>query len=96
MPTYAYRCNACGNQFEVFQSIKSDPVAECPRCKKSTTARLISGGGGLLFKGGGFYITDYRSDAYKESAKKDEAAQAPQCGQGACAACTPETTAASS
>lgn len=71
MPTYEYQCDACGNKFEKFQSIKSGPVKKCPKCGKSKVRRLISSGAGLIFKGSGFYITDYRSDSYKEKAKSE-------------------------
>lgn len=70
MPTYEYRCPSCGREFERFQRMSDPPGAPCPDCGKAAE-RLISGGGGLLFKGEGFYITDYRSDAYKEKAKQD-------------------------
>ena len=71
MPTYEYKCNACGHEFEAFQSIKDDPLTTCPRCGKDEVQRLISPGGGLIFKGSGFYITDYRSSSYKQAANKD-------------------------
>ena len=71
MPTYQYRCPSCGHEFEQFQSITDNPVESCPKCG-STPQRLISGGAGLLFKGSGFYITDYRSESYKAAAKKEE------------------------
>ena len=74
MPTYEYECSACGHQFEEFQSIKAKPTVVCPKCKKRKVKRLISAGGGFIFKGSGFYITDYRSDKYKEAAKNDVAA----------------------
>ena len=73
MPTYEYACEACGHKFEEFQSIKAKPTTRCPVCKKKKVKRLISGGAGFLFKGSGFYITDYRSDAYKAAAKSDSA-----------------------
>jgi putative FmdB family regulatory protein len=80
MPTYEYVCEKCGHQFEQFQSISAKPLATCPetactqkRWGKGKVKRAISGGAGLLFKGSGFYITDYRSDKYKEAAKKDSA-----------------------
>ncbi len=73
MPTYEYRCSGCGHEFEQFQPITEDPISECPQCKEKPQ-RLISGGGGLLFKGSGFYITDYRSKAYKDQASKDKSA----------------------
>jgi len=71
MPTYEYKCDACGNKFEKFQSIKSGPIRKCPSCGKSKVRRLISTGAGLIFKGSGFYITDYRSESYKEKAKSE-------------------------
>lgn len=71
MPTYEYKCDACGHAFEKFQSMTAAPVRKCPDCGKNKAKRLISAGAGLIFKGGGFYITDYRSEAYKESAKKE-------------------------
>ncbi len=73
MPTYEYACSACGHQFEEFQSIKAKPVVVCPKCKKRKVKRLISSGAGFIFKGSGFYTTDYRSDSYKASAKSDSA-----------------------
>ncbi len=72
MPTYDYTCDACQQQWEEFQSIKAEPLKKCPHCKKNKARRLISGGGGFLFKGSGFYITDYRSDSYKKSADADK------------------------
>src|SRR5436190_2652572 len=71
MPTYEYACSACGHQFEEFQSIKAKPTTLCPNCGKRKVKRLISAGGGFIFKGSGFYITDYRSDSYKDAAKND-------------------------
>lgn len=60
MPTYEYRCRACGHDFERFQKISDDPVRTCPECGEDEAERLISAGGGLVFKGSGFYATDYR------------------------------------
>ena len=71
MPTYEYKCEACGHTFEKFQSMSSAPIRKCPVCGKSKVKRLIVAGAGLIFKGSGFYITDYRSDAYNQAAKKD-------------------------
>jgi putative FmdB family regulatory protein len=71
MPTYEYECTACGHKFEKFQSIKAAPIKKCPQCGKQKVKRLIGIGAGLLFKGSGFYITDYRSEAYNKSAKAD-------------------------
>lgn len=73
MPTYEYRCRDCGREFEIFQRMSDDPVAPCPGCGQGAE-RLISGGAGLLFKGEGFYITDYRSDSYRERARKESGA----------------------
>jgi putative FmdB family regulatory protein len=70
MPTYQYRCTKCGIEFEEFQNITDEPLKHCPKCGGLPT-RLISGGAGFLFKGSGFYITDYRSDSYKQAAKKE-------------------------
>lgn len=71
MPTYDYRCNACGHEFEEFQSITASPLRKCPDCGKSALRRLIGTGAGIIFKGSGFYETDYRSDSYKQAAKAD-------------------------
>lgn len=71
MPTYEYQCKNCDHLFEEFQSITAKPLKKCPECKKMQLQRLIGGGAGLIFKGSGFYITDYRSDSYKAAAKKD-------------------------
>src|SRR6187401_3122592 len=81
MPTYEYSCEKCGHQFELFQSIAADPIATCPkelcaqkRWGKGPVKKRISAGAGLLFKGSGFYITDYRSEGYKAAAKKEASA----------------------
>ncbi len=79
MPTYEYKCLGCGVQFDRFQRITEDPIQECPECS-GQTKRLIGAGAGLIFKGSGFYITDYRSEGYKESAKKDK--ESPSSGNG--------------
>lgn len=72
MPTYEYRCGDCGHEFEEFQAISDPPITICPSCS-GKTERVISGGAGLIFKGSGFYITDYRSGKYKAEASKDAA-----------------------
>ena len=73
MPTYDYKCEACGHEFEQFQSITAASLKKCPKCGKSKLKRLIGTGAGLIFKGSGFYITDYRSEGYKSAAKSDAA-----------------------
>jgi len=71
MPTYPYRCRACGHEFEEFQSITEDALTECPKCG-GEIHRIISGGAGVIFKGSGFYITDYRKDSYTKDAARDK------------------------
>lgn len=68
MPTYEYRCHACDHKWDEFQSIKAEPTKKCPKCKKAKAERIISAGGGIIFKGSGFYQTDYRSENYKKGA----------------------------
>lgn len=74
MPTYDYECSACNHKWELFQSIKAEPEKKCPACKKKKARRLIGAGAGLIFKGSGFYLTDYRSKSYKDAAKADKSA----------------------
>ncbi len=71
MPTYDYKCSNCEHHLEKFQSITSPVLRKCPKCGKSTLKRLIGTGAGIIFKGSGFYQTDYRSDSYTQSAKKE-------------------------
>ena len=71
MPTYGYVCGSCGYEFDEFQSITAKPLRKCPECKKLALKRLIGTGAGIIFKGSGFYETDYRSDSYKKAAEKD-------------------------
>jgi putative FmdB family regulatory protein len=73
MPTYDYKCNACDHTWELFQYIKAEPEKKCPGCGKKKAKRLIGPGAGLIFKGSGFYITDYRSKSYSDAAKADKA-----------------------
>jgi len=70
MPTYQYRCRKCGHEFEEFHGIRDAKPRKCPKCR-SRADRVPAGGGGLLFKGTGFYITDYRSKSYQEKARKE-------------------------
>src|ERR1043166_7234496 len=110
MPTYEYFCEKCGHQFEQFQSISAKPLHTCPesacaqkRWGKGKVKRAISGGAGLIFKGSGFYVTDYRSDKYKEAAKKETApatsagggGKTPPSGEAKPAAAKPEKKASS-
>jgi putative FmdB family regulatory protein len=97
MPTYEYVCEKCGHRFDKFQPISAKPLTFCPedvcaqkRWGKGKVKRAISGGAGLLFKGSGFYITDYRSEKYREAAKKESASKSSS-GAG-----TPATAGAAS
>lgn len=72
MPTYDYICQNCGCEFERFQSITAGPLRKCPECGKSTLKRLVGTGSGVIFKGSGFYQTDYRSESYKEAEKSEK------------------------
>jgi len=72
MPTYDYECEACGHRFEKFQSITARPIRTCPKCGKRRVRRLIGTGAGVIFKGSGFYQTDYRSESYRKAAEKDK------------------------
>ena len=71
MPTYEYHCDSCSLEFEEFQYIKDAPLKKCPSCKKNKLRRLIGGGAAIVFRGNGFYQTDYRSDSYRKAAKAD-------------------------
>jgi putative FmdB family regulatory protein len=75
MPTYEYECRACGHRFEKYQSITAAPVRTCPKCRKARVRRLLGAGAALLFKGPGFYATDYPSSSHREGAKKEAAAE---------------------
>lgn len=77
MPTYDYRCKKCGHTWELFQSIKAEAIKKCPECKKNQAERVIGPGAAILFKGSGFYLTDYRSESYKKDAAADKPAAAP-------------------
>jgi putative FmdB family regulatory protein len=79
MPTYEYVCSKCGHHFEKFQSMRDEPLRKCPKCKKAALKRLVGGGAGLIFKGSGFYITDYKN----KPQAKPEGASKPEAGKGA-------------
>ncbi len=70
MPTYEYECDKCGHRFEVFQTMTEKPRKRCPKCR-GKVRRLLGGGSGMIFKGTGFYATDYRSKSYKEQKRKE-------------------------
>jgi putative FmdB family regulatory protein len=72
MPTYEYKCESCGYEFEQFQSITAKPIRKCPKCSKTSVRRLIGVGAGIIFKGSGFYATDYRSESYKKAAESEK------------------------
>ncbi|MBI2618532.1 MAG: zinc ribbon domain-containing protein [Ignavibacteriales bacterium] len=85
MPTYEYKCSECGHTFEEFQSISAQPLTQCPSCGKQTLRRILGGGAGMIFKGQGFYLTDYKNKggnherkvAKKDTPEKKEGADAP-------------------
>ena len=85
MPTYDYECKACEHRFETFQSITSEPLRKCPVCAKPKLRRIIGPGAAIVFKGSGFYKTDYRSESYRKAAAADSgnsAGTAPPAGTG--------------
>jgi putative FmdB family regulatory protein len=77
MPTYEYECDGCGHNFEEFQYFSEDPLTKCPSCKKKKLRRLFGTGASVIFKGSGFYETDYRSESYKAGAKAESEATKP-------------------
>lgn len=74
MPTYDYQCKKCDHTWELFQSITANPIRKCPECGKLSAQRIIGPGAGIIFKGSGFYQTDYRSESYKKAAAADSKA----------------------
>lgn len=78
MPTYDYVCKGCDHAFELFHSMKDAPKKKCPECGKLKLERLIGTGAGVIFKGGGFYETDYRSESYKKGAEAEKKASEPK------------------
>jgi len=77
MPTYDYECDACDNKFEIFQNMSDELLKKCPKCKKKKLRRLFGAGAAVMFKGSGFYQTDYRSESYKTSAAADKKSNEP-------------------
>lgn len=97
MPTYEYHCDACDHNFDEFQSMSEAPLKKCPQCKKPKLRRVFGTGAAILFRGSGFYETDYRSDSYKQAAKADQEASnkpasngtdATSCTNGTACGCT--------
>jgi putative FmdB family regulatory protein len=82
MPTYDYVCEACKHEFEMFQSMKEEAKRKCPECGKNKLRRLIGPGAAIVFKGSGFYKTDYRSESYKKGAAAEKASSAPAASDG--------------
>jgi len=94
MPTYEYECEKCGYRFEKFQKMTEPPVKVCPKCKSRKVKRLIGVGGGIIFKGPGFYTTEYRSEEYKKKAKEEKQAvssgsssSCSTCNSSSCSTC---------
>ena len=87
MPTYEYECQRCGYKFEKFQNMSEEPLKKCPQCG-GRVKRLIGKGAGIIFKGSGFYVTDYRKTSTSEGSKtccgKDEPCETPPCADGSC------------
>jgi putative FmdB family regulatory protein len=81
MPTYEYECTKCDHQFERFQSMSDEPLKRCPECR-CKVKRLIGTGAGIIFKGSGFYQTDYRTQSYNQGKQKDESAQSSSKSSG--------------
>jgi putative FmdB family regulatory protein len=103
MPTYEYVCEKCHHAFEMYQSMTAKPLTVCPQDKcgrakwgKGKVKRLMGKGAGLIFKGSGFYCTDYRSDGYKSEQKKDSAAASPSSTAAAASSSTPSSDKSSS
>jgi putative FmdB family regulatory protein len=97
MPTYEYHCDACEHNFDEFQSMSEAPLKKCPQCKKSKLRRVFGTGAAVLFRGSGFYETDYRSESYKKAAKADQetsskastsGTDATPCANGTACGCT--------
>ena len=83
MPTYEYHCDACEHHFDEFQAMTDKPLRKCPKCKKSKLRRIFGTGAAILFKGSGFYQTDYRSESYKTAAKAEQDSAKPAADKAA-------------
>jgi putative FmdB family regulatory protein len=81
MPTYEYQCDACEHNFDEFQSMSEPPLTKCPKCGKKKLRRVFGAGAAVIFKGSGFYQTDYRSESYKQAAKADQEATGKSAGK---------------
>jgi putative FmdB family regulatory protein len=81
MPTYEYQCDACEHNFDEFQSMSEAPLTKCPKCGKKKLRRVFGAGAAVIFKGSGFYQTDYRSESYKQAAKADQEAAGKSAGK---------------
>jgi len=81
MPTYEYQCDACEHNFDEFQSMSEPPLTKCPKCGKKKLRRVFGAGAAVIFKGSGFYQTDYRSESYKQAAKADQDAAGKSAGK---------------
>jgi len=92
MPTYQYVCDACGHQFDEFQSFSDTPLKKCPECGKAKLRRLFGAGAAVIFKGSGFYQTDYRSESYKTAAKAEQDAAKPAAAESSDKAATNGTS----
>lgn len=91
MPTYDYKCNDCGHEFETYQSMKDDKLTVCPNCGKNALVRLIGAGGGLIFKGSGFYLTDYKNKPAETTTGKSTPSESKKTETAPAAADTSKT-----
>ncbi len=87
MPTYEYECQGCGHKFEKFQYMTANPIKKCPKCSKNKAKRLISAGSGIIFKGSGFYATDYRKDKTGSDKPKPKACPMTKDNKSDCSSC---------